>query len=127
MKELRPVKETYYLLDSVSEDNLEDDLKKLNEEINKYGLFLQYYELEMKTSLNPSLAISSEHMLHLSYENDDQQEKELDFDLSSNLVIKNNFKNKETDIVRLNNINRFGWINGYYKFGDQYLVPAASL
>ena len=31
MKELRPVKETYYLLDNVSEDNLEDDLKILNE------------------------------------------------------------------------------------------------
>ena len=127
MKELKPVKETYYLLDGVSKDNLEDDLKRLNEEINKYGLFLQYYELDMKTSLNPSLAISSEHTLQLLYENDDQQEKELDFGLSSNLVIRNNFKNKETDIVTLNNIDIFGLSEDYYKFGDQYLVPASSL
>jgi len=127
MKELRPAKETYYLLDSVSEDNLEDDFERLNDEINKCELFLQYCELEMRASLDPALTSSSKHTLHLLYKNDDKQEKELDFGLSSNLVIKNNFKNKETDIVRLSDANMFGWINGYYKIGEQYLVPASSL
>ena len=124
MKELKPVKETYYLLDSVSEDNLKDDFERLHNEINECGLFLRCCELELRTSLDPT---SPKHMLHLLYGNDNQPEKEFYFDLSSNLVIKNNFKNKETDIEKLSNTNMFGWINGYYKIGDQYLVPASDL
>lgn len=133
MKELRPVKETYYLLDDVSEDNLEDDLKRLNEEINKYGLFLEYYKLKMETSLNPILtsslrsvptSVSEEHVLHLLYQNDNQQEKELGFALNSHLVIRNNFKNRKTDIVLLSDVDMSIWSKGYYKFDDQYLVPA---
>lgn len=133
MKELKPVKETYYLLDSVSEDNLEDDLKKLNEEISKYGLFLQHYQLELKTSLgieksfNHVSTSSLQHVLHLLYENRNQQEKEFNFALSTNLVVRNNFKNRETDIVTLDNIEMFSWIEGYYKCDNQYLVPASSL
>jgi len=123
MKELKPVTETYYLLDSVSEDNLENYLKRLNNEINKYGLFLQYYDLEIKTYLS-SIAISSKCMLHILYKNIDQQAKELDFRLNSNLVVKNDFKNRETNIVTLNNIEMFG--QSYYKCGDQYLVTASS-
>ena len=125
MKELKPVKETYYLLDGVSEDNLDDDLERLNDEIDKYGLFLQYYELEMKTSLNHVLKNYSKYMLHLLYENRNQQKKELNFVLSTNLVIKNNFKNRKTDIVVLNNIELLDTSKGYYQFGDQYLVPAS--
>ena len=80
----------------------------------------------METSLSPILTGSSEHTLHLSYKNHNQQKKEFNLDLSTELVLRNNLKNRETDIIVLNGMEMFRFKRGYYQFGDQYLVPASA-
>ena len=121
MKELKPVKETYYLLDGVSKTDNKKDVQRFFEEVKKYGYFINDVQVSMTLKIdNPFF---ENYEIHLSY----KKTKNLtnygyndNLRLGQSIIIENDLEKEETNIMTDWNIYTLPSGGKYYKIDDQY-------
>ena len=120
MKELKPVKKTYYLVDGVSKTDNKKDVQRFFEEVKKYGYFINDVQVSMTLKIdNPFF---ENYEIHLSY----KKTKNLtnygyndNLRLGQSIIIENDLEKEETNIMTDWNIYTLPSGEKYYKIDDQ--------